>query len=721
MVKKSHNGKIVNTDNRADRTEISESLPRKSKIDFKTSILPIIAIALIAIFYSFWTISAEGMLPGDNRDIILVSVQATPFVKSILEYHQFSLWDNFWITGHPAYASSVSSSYYVFGTLFNLLFGAPDSYNYSIPFHLFLSGVAFWLFSSTILSNKSMRFFGSVTYMLSGVISAKIGMGHIGMFTAFPYIPLTMYFLSKSYLTKNSKFIVLSGLSMSMFVFSGAAYFLVFFMFLFAIYAFTKIVDLEHLLKNKKYLIDKNNLKVSIIIFVLFAMLSAVRIIPMVLFTDDMVRIDPINPLEGGVLFKDAFILFITSGGWEHESYLGFIPIALAVVSIFHNSKNKQYMYMGIVVFLIWVSVKNSFFWWIHLFPFLDSLRAPVRVFGFISFLIIALSLYGFEVLVEAFEKSKKYRNIILGSVIFLIFFELQEFIIGIAADVYDGARIGILLTVTAFSFLSWTLIKQNNWKQGTKKMVFAIMSFAILALVMNNTLIIAPADNPLNEPTAPKIIQEIKDFDSGTNTQIWVTTNGWPYQHQEFAYHAVKNGVHIVRAYYAYYVKDMPSSINIDNQIYNVANYIIDTQYLETGIKADIAGLEKVTEVDGVSVYKIENSLSNAFSVNENGMQSLNIKYFSPNKVIVDGSKIKQGDLVVLKTAYYNGWMANGKPAINAGNMVSTTAETSNDDIIFKFDPMDFKIGFAITMFTLIFCVIICLRKETNVFKFDQ
>ena len=711
MVKKYRNEKTVNAKDSTEDSEIKDLLHNKNKIDFKSILLPLIAIALIAIFYTFWTISAQGMLPGDNRDIISESITSTSLVKSILVYHQFPLWNNYWITGLPEYASSASTLYYPFATLFYLVFGVPDAYNYIIPFHLFLSAFAFWLFSSTITHNKSMRFYGSVTYMLSGVISAKINMGHMAMFMAHPYIPLSMFFLNKAYSTKDTKYMILSALSMSMIMFTGAIYYAVFFMFLFVVYAFTKIVDVDGLI-NKKMSINKSNIKTSISIFTLYIMLSAVKLIPTLLFAGNIVRIDPIDPLEGGILLKDAVTLFLTSGGWERDFYLGFLPLSLAIVSIFHKSKERYYMYIGILVFLIWASVKNSFFWWMHLFPVLDSMRVPFRSLGFVSFLLIALALYGFEIASDAFENSRKSRNIIMWSVLFLIFFEMQEFIIEFVTSDYGGAKIGIIMTVITFSIVSWTLIKKSNWNQDTKKMVWCIMSFTVIALVMNNILLIAPEENPLNDPTAPEIMQAIKDYDSGMNAQIWVTTNGWPYQHQDFAFHAVKNDIHIVRAYYAYFLKNMPSTINVGNQMYYVANYVIDTQYLETGIKADMANMEKVTEVDDVSVYKIENSLPNAFTVGGNGIQFLPIKYFSPNKVVIDGSNIEKGTLVVLKAAYYNGWKSNGKPAINAGNMIATTAESSNNDITFYFAPTDFKLGLGISLITLLYCIWIFFRK---------
>ncbi|MCL7411685.1 MAG: YfhO family protein [Methanosarcinaceae archaeon] len=710
MENKSHSPSIRKMKNDAQGGE-TNSLQNETKIDLKDSLFLIIIFALIAIFYSFWTISAQGLLPGDNRDIISESISAASLVKSILEYHQFPLWNNYWITGLPEYASSASTFYYPFATLFYLAFGTPDAYHYIIPFHLFLSAFAFWLFSSTITTNKSIRLYGSVAYMLSGAISAKINMGHMAMFMAHPYVPLSMFFLIKAYSTKNIKYMILSALSMSMIMFTGAIYFVVFFMFLFVVYAFTKIVDVDDLI-NKKIYIDKNNIKTSVGIFILFIMLSAVKLIPTLLFVGNIVRIDPIDPLEGGILFKDAVTFFLTSGGWERDFYLGFIPLSLAIVSIFHKSKERYYIYIGIFVFLIWASVKNSFFWWIHLFPVLDSMRVPFRSLGFVSFLLIALAMYGFEIISDTCENSIKSRNLIILSVLFLIFFEMQEFVLNFMVGYNGGARIGIVLTVSIFLIASWVFIQKNNWNINTKKIVFVMMSFTVLALVMNNIVLTAPEENPLNDPTVPEIMQAIKDNNVGANTQIWVSTNGWPYQHQEFAYHAVKNDIHIVRAYYSYFLKTMPFSINIGNQMYYVANYLIDTQYLETGVKADIAGMEKITEINGVSVYKIENSLPNAFIVNGNDIQSLPIKYFSPNKVIVDGSKIGQGDLVILKAAYYNGWKASGKPAINTGNMVATTAESSNEDITFYFDPIDFKIGFAISLITLLCCIIILLRK---------
>lgn len=687
----------------------------EDRIDIKTSLFPIIAIALIALFFCYGTISADGMLPGDNRDIITKSVSETAAVKSILEYHQFPLWNNLWFTGIPEYASIASPFYYPLATFFYLVFGAPEAYNYIIPLHIFLSGVCFWIFSSTISSRQSVRLYGAVVYMLSGMIAGKINMGHLSMFMAHPYIPLSMFFLIKAYSTKDLKYVALAGLSMSMFVYVAAIYYMLFFMFMFFIYAFFQVFDVNRFMKDGYYSIDKKNIKISLEIFALFILLIAVRLLPALSFTGDITRMDPIDPLGESYLLKEMINSFLNNVAWGNYFYIGFIPVLLSIVSVFHRSKERYFMYASIGFFFVWAAAKNSFFWWIHLLPFLDSFRNPLRTFAFVTFVLVALSLYGFEIVLDAYEKSKKHKQILIGFVSFIIFFELQEFIIGFRAEEYVWARFWIILTVATFSIVSWALINKSNWKGSSKKMAWIIMSFTVLALVMNNITLIAPEENPLNDPTAPQIMQAIKGYDAGDHTQIWIITNGWAYQHQEFAYHAVKNDIHIVRAYYSYFLTNMPSSVNIGNQVYHVANYIIDTQYLETGVKADMAGFEKVADINDISVYKIENSLPNAFIVGGSEIQSLPIKYFSPNKVVIDGSKIKQGDLVVLKTAYYKGWKANGKPAINAGNMLATTAEISNNDITFNFAPADFKIGLVISLLALLFCILVFLRKDSN------
>jgi len=205
----------------------------------------------------------------------------------------------------------------------------------------------------------------------------------------------------------------------------------------------------------------------------------------------------------------------------------------------------------------------------------------------------------------------------------------------------------------------------------------------------------------------------EIKNYDAGEHDQIWLTTNGWPYYHTEFAYNSMVEDVHMQRAYYGYYLKNTPSSIVVNNTAYYAANYLIDTQYLETGNTFD---LPSIFSVDGISVHKFENSLPNVFTIRNGNIIPLTIKYFSPNKVVVDGSNLQFGDVVIYKDAYYKGWKVNGNDAQNLGNMIGTELKDPNGDITFEFEPFDFRVGATITAITvLIYMAMLTRRHKFN------
>ena len=92
-------------------------------------------------------------------------------------------------------------------------------------------------------------------------------------------------------------------------------------------------------------------------------------------------------------------------------------------------------------------------------------------------------------------------------------------------------------------------------------------------------------------------------------------------------------------------------------------------------------------------------------------------IEKFSPDEVVLSGPFL-QGDVAVLKTAFYPGWKVNSRDASNVGNMVGTQLSSETSSVTFKFDPLEVKVG-AIFSGIGILVVIALITKPREIEKY--
>ncbi|ETA67436.1 hypothetical protein MettiDRAFT_0860 [Methanolobus tindarius DSM 2278] len=677
-----------------------------------SSLVIIVALAFSTIFYLWDIIFSSNMLAGNPTDMIEFPVFSQ--IQSIIVYHQIPLWDNLWLGGFPEYASPISALYNPLVTIPYFMFGLIAGSKVIVVLHVFLAGVCFWIFSTTITSRRSLQLYGSFLFMLSGTLITRVNAGHTELLTTQMFIPLSLFFVMKAVESRNIVYVICSAISISMFIFGGAIYYFVFFMMMFLVYS---IVTCFEQTDSKKFKLNTTNLKIISFIFILTIMFSSIKLIPALFVSDNIVRIDPIDPLKGSGLFRDMFTSFVTGNyleGYsvnETYSYLGFLPFIFAIVSLFHNAREKIFYYISFLVFLLWAGGSNNLMGVLRYFPFFENFRVPGRSLLFASFIVISLSIYGIQWFFERLEKEdNKSTKPVFWLIGFVLLFEIQEILLNSAKVAFSNVGIGFFGLLLTLLISLYVIININGDGDPENKTLFILIFMSIFLISAINIATISPHENNIENSTSLQIMQQIKDYDNDTHQQIWLTTDGWPYYHMDFTYAAMKNDLHMQRSYYGYFLDTVPSTVQIGNTSYYAANYLVDTQYLESGETIDAPA---ILSVNGVSVVEIPESLPNVFSIRGNSMMPLDLKYFSPNKVVVDGSLIQAGDVVVYKCAYYDGWKANGMTAENMGNMVGTTASTSGEDLEFVFDPIDFKIGLLITLITIFIFIVSVIKKD--------
>jgi hypothetical protein len=605
----------------------------------------------------------------------------------------------------------------------------------------------------------------ALLYVFSGVMLSRVGIGHVAIVFALAWIPLLYYAFFKIVWDEEltAKNICILAISLALIFFTGAVYYLFYSCLILAVFF------AYYFLKQK---LSKGAIIAIFSAFTIGALILSIKSIPVLIVSNALMRIDVINPLEDGGSLENnlASIIFGTGidqvfGFYESIVLIGIIPVLLVILALVFGREDRTVpAFFAIVVAFIWADGGNTLLSFIHLLPVLTNFRVAGRILGALLPILLLFAIYGFELLNTRMKSgeplipdSRQKRNIALGIGILIlvkvlelpfqssISLEAGLSVIIIAAFVgllyFNQATMrNLLIFLTASCLIDAYIIIRNAsaLTQETEIKVLIILALVIAVIAFfnrerlhipsrktNYTCIFLIAglgialignasyqrisDPKLDESPALAIIEKIKEYPSFA-PQIWVFETGWPVKHMDFTYWMIKNQIHPVRAYYPYFLKTTPPlALKIGNTDYFMADYIIDTAYLENGNQ----NLPEVTfKVDNISVFKPANVFPNAFVVRNEQLIPARIEKFTPDEVILSGPFL-QGDVAVLKTAYYPGWKINGQDASNVGSLVGTQLSSETSSVTFKFDPLDIKIGAILTGIGIIALLVLIIKRK--------
>ncbi|MCK9590646.1 MAG: hypothetical protein M0Q91_01370 [Methanoregula sp.] len=718
-------------------------------------------ILLIILYASFFPFNQVYI--GGWQDILSNSMYF-----SLLNENYFTTWNNLWAGGFPVIASPGSDKYYLFSTPFYLIFQNFSIVNFIILLHVLIAYFAFFKLGSLVTKNHNLIMIFSLFFAFSGIIFGRFETGHHLLLYGIAWIPLLYYFFLKIVVFDETTIINASLFSIvSVLIYlTGNIYHFIFAYLIILVFCLYYTI-------NKQ--LSKKILYYLLLSIILTTLLFSIKAIPDLLVSDSVIRIDPIDPLEGGGSLESDLASFILgtpiSSSFSKEEttvMVGVIPILLLIIGLIYGRKEITIpSYFAILFSLIWVGGGKTAFSFIHLLPFVNNFRVPGRFFGAILPIVLVIALYGAALLYkkaksgEVFElSSDQKRNIMLGvagvMVVKLLELPYQEtisieilipviliggfvalmylqrgsfkniisfFIFAIVVNVFLILNVNaiptsdnlIKLLLAGILFVVFLIYIQKSIRKSANNQIFCgILLISVLIMIMGNIGFVKTFSPPFEKSPAIDIIQEIKKQPL-ENIQIWVFENGWAIQHMDFTYWDVTNKIHPMRLYLPYYLKTMPMlSYKIGNVTYFSADYIIDTQYLENGNQ----NLPEYTfKVRNISVYKPEHVLPNVFFIRDNQVYPLTIEKFSPDEVIASG-ELLHDDIVILKGSYYPGWKANGADAEPVGNMIGTKLPSGTKQIRFNFDPLDYKVGVLLSACGIIIVIaLIIKRKEIDVY----
>jgi hypothetical protein len=311
-----------------------------------------------------------------------------------------------------------------------------------------------------------------------------------------------------------------------------------------------------------------------------------------------------------------------------------------------------------------------------------------------ISLLSAIATIFIFEFLLLLCFQRGSARNILcffIVSVIVNLLFLIRNYSDSILNLESNFLKIVVLIVLLSGLFLFIRKSCNHN-----VSIFYGVLVTAILIMFAGNFCIgnITTFNPQFDTSSAPEIINLVKS--NTTNiSQLWVYENRENYFHYDFTYWDILSRMHPINTYAPYTLKTSPAlTCTIGNVTYSTVDYIVDTLYIENGNQ----NIPNYTfKIQNISVYLPDRVLPNAFFIRNDQVYPLQIDQFEPDDVIVSG-KLLQGDVIVLKNAYYPGWTVNGVAAEPFLNMTSLKITSPTTQARFKFDPLDYKVGAVVT-----------------------
>ena len=682
-----------------------------------------------------------------------------------LIHNPLALWNNQWITGLSDIASLNSDRFYPLSFPFFFLSQNIFILDFLLLLHLYIAYLAFFKLGSLLVKNNELLLIFSLGYMFSGVLLSRILIGHIFFVYAMAWIPLLFYFFLKiTYRSEPTVFnIIALALCEMMLVFNAATYYLFFCNVILAIF-FS-----YYLLGNK---LSRSQVVALFVSMALFFSISAVKIIPNFFGMVYIQRIDLINPLGDGGLLENNLASFIFGtpidtvfGPYETMALIGIIPVLFAIIALIWGDRDITVpSFYAIVFSLIWADGGRILLSFIHLLPLVDSFRNAGRIFGAIMPILLLLSIYGVSIVQDRLRKGEIFtvsqdqkKTILYGVgilaavkvlelpwiqfpsleaalavVLVLVFIVLVYFDKASAFNLQCYFTIALLINILVIEknfailnndvlfkglliavILIGALLLFNRGELDKKRLkghfFVVLLIIGIMVSVIGNLSVLKPSNLPLDQSPALKVIEKMQEYPSA-NPQTWVYETGWPIMHMDFTYLFVKNGIHPMRAFYSYVpLNTPPLALNLNGTDYFTADYIVDNAYLENGDQ----NIPNVTfKVDNMSVYRPDHVLSNVFVVRQDTLVPVTFEKFTPDEITVSG-QFAQGDIAVLKTAFYPGWKVNNNDAVKTSNMPGGRLQMDTQTITFRYDPLDAKIGAFLTVIGILGIIVFYVKRK--------
>ena len=334
--------------------------------------------------------------------------------NTILEFKQFPLWSPYYCGGNVMLANPQSSFLNPL-FIFVLILGEVTGLKLLILAYLAIGLFGMFLLARHMKISSISSYLSAILFMLSGLYAMRVSIGHT-VWMQMALIPYVFLFYLKS--LENRRYVFLSALFMAFIFFGGGIYPLLFVTLFLGFYAV--VASIKEWKKMKL-----THLRNAALIFILFILISSVKLIPMLEFAKDHsyakedFQDNSLGKIIEALTFRDINsrmgymydyrINGYTESIWnwhEYHAYIGFLPLLLFLAgSIFLFRKEWPLVLAAVVFFLVaWGGNSIINIWGIlKQFPLISDLHGPSR---FLTMFIFSLSLIAGK-FISIFENKK--------------------------------------------------------------------------------------------------------------------------------------------------------------------------------------------------------------------------------------------------------------------------------------------------------------------------
>ncbi|MCX6356058.1 MAG: YfhO family protein [Candidatus Aureabacteria bacterium] len=346
------------------------------------------------------------------------------FGFSSLQRGEIPLWNPYLFCGAPFIASWSSAMFYPLNALF-LFLPVHTSINWSFALHIFLTGMFTYLFMRLVGVAEFGSLIASISFMFSGTVILRLFAGHLSIVCALTWFPAQILAVEAGLRFKRLSCFILGGLAVGMQWLAGHPQYPLYSLMALVVY-FVLRLAIRVSGSEKGFA-----LRACVFLLVMLAAgfaLGAVQILPSHEFAQHSYRGQKFDyagavanslPLENLVTFlvPDAFGNFkdVFCWGqcylWEGSVYMGILPLALALLSLFGRRSRYVYIFglMAVLSFLIAMGRFTPLFTLLYDYvPGFKMARGSARMLVVTVFSLSALAGFGVNALQDGSPPQRK-------------------------------------------------------------------------------------------------------------------------------------------------------------------------------------------------------------------------------------------------------------------------------------------------------------------------
>lgn len=606
----------------------------------------------------------------------------------ISRYGEIPLWNPYMLTGFPHVGDFVNHFWNPVSTIPILLWGGIDGMKVSIFLTFVLAGLGQWMFGYVTGLRRMFRLWSAILFMLSGGLAMLWRVGWYELLVGAAWFPWCFAFYWRALQSYSFSHVFLSSIAVFMVVSTGGGYYPI---YLAVSLAVLTIIGLLRTKPGERLL----QLSTAAMVGLCGLGLSAVVLVP---YLDgyryaardtlpDLVQHFS-QPIHYGLMnyvistpdWFNATILG-TAGGWNWF-YIGWLPVlGLAFVPLAFRHSYRQrgsILASGILFLVLMMWFANRFppfkqiYDWI---PFLYTFRFPNRLLVIATSPLLILSAHAFEYVYRSSLVAVRNIRLLYGSRKKLGFVPARSLVALLWIFVLVMTTQGVYGINKGFNFADQSL----NLK-----------SFAVL--------------------------QWLKQFDPS----LYYVNIGGQLIYWDWTPAAYMLEVPMINFQYNRHLRSQ------ERQRSEASPFIAQAKYqISLPDQPVPENARQLREFGGVLVWYIPDTLPYAFSVDPALIQeysklradqvtAVRAKINGPNRVVVEGTPARAGEVLVVLMSDYPGWklFIDGQPAplTPYNGYLGVQMVSGQHSYEFRFLPVQYLVGATISVLTLVLMTVMAL-----------